>query len=139
MLLSMHQAHALEERLRQQQQQPQQERQQQQQQQQQQHGSTIDSRQMSAGTRHGSAGQSSPWPTANRTNPYEEQEFQPAQVNSYTCQKSFKVSCCCSLNTAQDPEILLLNSARGTNCDHLLLICSSAYASGLSSHQLVNW
>lgn len=48
-----------------------------------------------AGVRTGSGGPSSalaPWPAASR-NPYDECEPPlPAQVNSYTCQKSFKVS-----------------------------------------------
>jgi hypothetical protein len=53
--------------------------------------STMNSRQVSA-TRHGSAGPGAPWPAGNRRNPCEDQEFLPAQVNSFTCQKSFKVS-----------------------------------------------
>lgn len=98
--LPLVQAHTLEERLKQlhldqpTQQQPQQ---QQELQQQQQHKVQGDVRQssacMSAGARSGSGpgGALAPWPAASR-NPYAECEPpMPAQVNSYTCQKSFKV------------------------------------------------
>jgi hypothetical protein len=101
------QAHTLEERMRQLQldQQPQQQQQQQTPQPQPQtvHGSSssgggaTDARQssacMSAGARSGSGpgGSLAPWPAACR-NPYAEYDPpMPAQVNSYTCQKSFKV------------------------------------------------
>lgn len=97
------QAHTLEERFKQLQldQQPPQQQQPQQPQQQSVHGNSSsgasDARQssacMSAGARSGSGPGTSlaPWPAACR-NPYAECEPpMPAQVNSYTCQKSFKV------------------------------------------------
>lgn len=98
--LPLVQAHTLEERLKQLvQDQPSQQQPQQQQelQQLQQHKVQGDVRHssacMSAGARSGSGPGSAlaPWPAASR-NPYAECEPpMPAQVNSYTCQKSFKV------------------------------------------------
>jgi hypothetical protein len=103
------QAHALEERLQQQQQLQQSGQQQPSQQlsgQQQQHlqqslgsepANSSSSRQVSAATSSGRYGSGpgasvSPWPSAAAFHPYAGVEgLQPAQVNSYSCQKSFKV------------------------------------------------
>jgi len=46
------------------------------------------------------SGAAASWPAAGRRNPYEDAELDPAQVNSFTCQKSFKVR----LATAGRPE-----------------------------------
>ncbi|WIA16110.1 hypothetical protein OEZ85_012829 [Tetradesmus obliquus] len=109
-------AHALEERLRRQQQDQHQQQQPQQLQQTMQQGngstisSTMNSRQVSA-MRHGSAGPGAPWPAGNRRNPCEDQEFLPAQVNSFTCQKSFKGHLLPVANVALHPSKPILATA----------------------------
>eukprot|EP00879_Flechtneria_rotunda_P008325 GHRR01008719.1.p1 GENE.GHRR01008719.1~~GHRR01008719.1.p1 ORF type:complete len:596 (+),score=212.97 GHRR01008719.1:78-1865(+) len=97
-------AHALEERLRKQQQQPDQLGLQQT------SSSMADSKLLSA-TRHGSPGQGAPWPAANRKTPYEECDFVPAQVNSFTCQNSFKGHLLPVANVALHPSKPILATA----------------------------
>jgi len=96
------QAHSLEERMNQLQEQPQQQQQPQQQLQPQQQSAQVSSSGggraspgcFSAGARSGSGPSSAlaPWPAACRNAYAECEPPPPAQVNSYTCQKSFKVN-----------------------------------------------